>query len=168
LSNDSIIGTVSERLRAMLWAAIEPHDHFGLRNNRDIVFTSPATRLGGHSSQLSLWLYHTTTATQRNAPRPRASNNAPAEPVQPIDLHYLITPQATDAEKNLDLFETVLRTLFAQPVLVLDPTPQGRQVLQISEHHDNALERAQIWHSLRTDFQLAAAYDVTGLQLGTA
>jgi len=153
----------------MLWAAIEPHDHFGLRNNRDIVFTSPATRLGGHSSQLSLWLYHTTTkATQRNAPRPRAPNNAPTELVQPIDLHYLITPQATDAEKNLDLYETVLRTLFAQPVLVLDPTPQGRQVLQISERHDNALERVQIWHSLRTDFQLAAAYDVTGLQLGTA
>jgi len=153
----------------MLWAAIEPHDHFGLRNDRDIVFTSPAARVGGHSSQLSLWLYHTSISeVRRNVARPRASMDKPGTSTEPVDLHYLVTPLATDAEKNLHLYETVLRTFFAQPTLTLDSTPIGHQVLHIASRHDTALERAQLWQGLRTDFQLAAAYDVTGLQLVSA
>jgi len=152
----------------MLWASIEPHDHFGLRHDKDIVFTSPAVRLGGHSSQLSLWLYHMTPATARRSPSPkRPPNSTTGSPSQRLDLHYLITPQATDVDKNLHLIEIVLRTFFAQPVFVLETTPAGRQELRLNPRTETALERTELWRGLGIDYQLAAAYDVSGLQLTT-
>lgn len=150
----------------MLWASIEPHDHFGLRNDKDIVFTSPAARLGGHSSQLSLWLYHLTpTAESRDLPPRRTPNTVDAAPAQRLELHYLITPLATDADKNLHLMEIILRTFAIQPTVTLEAAPAGAQTLRIVQRTESALERARIWQALRTEYQLSAAYDVSGLRL---
>jgi hypothetical protein len=166
LSNHSIIFDVSQQLRAILWAGIEPHAHFGLRNIKDIAFTSPAVRLSGHSSQLSLWLYHVTpTATPRNQPPKRQPAATADAPPLALDLHYLVTPLATDMEKSLHLIEIVLVTFLNQPVITLEDTSSGRQDLSITMRPDTLIDRSQIWQVLRTEHQLSLAYDVAGVQL---
>lgn len=169
MNNHLIIGSVSEHLRNLLWSAIQPHAHFGLRNERDIVFTSPAVRLGGHSSQLSLWLYHTSfSPILRNVPSTRGSNPVVETPALQLDLHYLITPLATDADEDIHLFETVVRTLSSHPVVTLERPSDQPQQLRITPRADSPFDRAAIWQALRTDFHLAAAYDVSGLHLAIA
>jgi hypothetical protein len=114
---------------------------------------------------VSLWLYRVTRdGYALNTPAVRASASQSFQQQLPIDLYYLITPIADDAEAKQVLLGRVLQAFNDHASLggseLLDSLAGSKQQLRVALETLTVQELTQVWYALSEPYQLSISYSV--------
>ncbi len=117
---------------------------------------------------LSIYLYRVTAnTTRRNLPPRRTPTDQRLRPPLPLDLYFLLTPWADDAEKQLRLLGWAMRTLDDTCILpsgLLNAHSPETDIFDENETVELILDplslqdTAVLWENLKANIQPSASY----------
>jgi Pvc16 N-terminal domain len=156
------ISHVTESLQALLRAAIAAG---GPLSGTQVDLRSPR-EIGGTSNQtlLSFWLYRVRRLDElNNAPPQRRPDGRLSMRPLPLNLHYLLTPIASNPLTVQRLLGLAMQAFHQEPRLGADFLhPALLEALQpsvgIHLEPQTPEETTRIWHALHQPYQLSVAY----------
>ncbi|MBI1205834.1 MAG: DUF4255 domain-containing protein [Azospirillum sp.] len=165
MAASSAIGEVTKSLQTLLEAEITQSADFtgipiDLRSPKDIRIAKKPLPL------VSMWLYRVTRLDElTNAPPRRSPPNHVEMPPLPLNLHYLLTPLATDMITAQRLLGRVMQAFFDNAILsdvYLTPALVSSGLSSVSIHFEpHTLEElTRIWEALHEPYDLSSSYDV--------
>ncbi len=127
------------------------------------------------SEGFSLFLYHVTVnMTLRNPPLRRSPDQRRFRPSLPLDLHYLLTPWAADAEKQLRMLGWAVRFLednASVPAGVINKYGNAPDAFQPGDAIELACESLTLpdflglWDKLKPRMQTSITYVARSIQI---
>jgi hypothetical protein len=170
MSDYKVVRAVSNRLRDLVWDAIEKDQDPDLRNfvqvRAAISLANPKETRESDANRLSLWLYHVTeNEFEKNQPPPRSNGHDPISysPLA-LNLFYLITPfgPADNTETLHLLLGRVMQILHDNAIVPLfNPLDEIYEELHIVLCRLSLEELGQIWEALREPYRLSVCYQVS-------
>ena len=136
----------------------------------DVTLDSPASlpkaSTGGESfKKLNLYLYQVTeNEFAKNRPRPTGVDGAQEYPPLALNLHYLLTPYASDAISAHQILTHAMHSLYVNPILAEDSLSESLRLsvaqLTINLCQTSLEELTRIWNALQTPYRLSVSYEV--------
>lgn len=168
MSSYTVLAEVNERLRGLLWEAIDGDDAFDsiVSDEQKIAFTNPTQTFQQPDMRLSLWLYRIEeNEFVKNTPVSRTANGGTglelSFPPLSLDLTYLITPSAGSPQSDLLLLGKVMQVLYDNAVLPLsEPSEDVQEELRIVLARISLEELTRIWEALNEPYRLSVCYRV--------
>jgi hypothetical protein len=160
-------GTIILSLGKALVELLKAHAGFA---EGDIVLRSPIE--AEQTGKISLFLYQVQENPQlRNREPEPIGDNGLRPPPLALDLYYLVTPLAQQAETALGHLEAVMLAFYDQPVLkppLLGPTlvDAGNEAVQVFSHALSLEDTNRLWGIFpNKPYRLSVAYLVTPVQV---
>jgi hypothetical protein len=175
MSNYLVLKHTSAALKDILWREIEliPSMKGFFQSPQAIAFISPREARENDSLKLSLWLYQVTeNEFLKNQPPARLNNSNPLQEVKPplaLNLYYLMTPNKSNAEKELEILGFVMRVLYDNPTVYINAPQDGVfEELRLILCRLNLEELTRIWEALQEPYRLSVCYKVTVVRVDSA
>ncbi len=130
----------------------------------DVSLDSPAVLLsqkGGITrSVLSVFLYRieVDTASRNLPPRKGPEGIRPSTPSLRLNLQFLLTPIAQQADETHLLLNAAMDILNSTPMVPIDPGTQPAKTLEVVPNPLPLGDMAQLWLAFGTPFRLSATY----------
>jgi hypothetical protein len=125
---------------------------------------------------VTLFLYHVSpNAARRNAPPPRAGDGRLEPPALQLDLRFLLTAWAREANTQQAILGWVMRRMEDQPILpaavlnnIAPPSFQPEETVEILLDELSSLDLIRIWEkSVRSPYQLSIPYIARNIAIAT-
>jgi hypothetical protein len=109
---------------------------------------------------VSVWLYKIDRDEfLANRPPERITPTTVRRTPIPVDLHYLVTPLAADAETEQMILGRVLQTLHDDPVFPVDAArPDVTETLRVTLENLDLESISRVWNALAEPYQLCVSY----------
>jgi hypothetical protein len=124
----------------------------------DVTLESPSVLRSGNILSVFLYRVGIDDAVRKSTPV-RSPSEAPAGSAMALNLHYLVTPIAEQAEDAQLLLDAAMEVLDKSPVVQVESSPPlPPRTLEIAFHPLSLDELTHLWLALVTPYRLAVSY----------
>jgi len=133
----------------------------------DVTPENPAVLLSGWKTAagtvLSVFLYLVEVDTSsRHEPYRRISTGAPSSaPPLPLNLHFLVTPIASQSDDAHLLLNAAMDILHRTPVVPIDSPSEEKKTLEVTLNPLSLEEVTRLWIAMGTPYRLSVSYKAT-------
>jgi hypothetical protein len=124
----------------------------------EVTLESPSVLRSGNILSVFLYRVDIDDAVRKSAPV-RSPSEAPVGPAMALNLYYLVTPIAEQAEDAQRLLDAAMEVLDKSPVVEIESLPAlPQRTLEIAFNPLALHELTQLWLALVTPYRLAVSY----------
>jgi hypothetical protein len=157
MGDSTIIKSVGRKLIDMLKSGLSSMPGLTVA---DVTLDSPSVLRSGNILSVFLYRVDIDDANRKNTSAPSPSE-APVRPPLALNLYYLVTPIAEQAEDAHLLLNAAMEILNNTPVVQVESLPTlPQRTLEIASNPLSLDEITRLWLALVTPYRLAMSYVV--------
>ena len=172
MNTHTVISKVDKKLVRLLWNSIKNDSQVNsiISDENQISLASPQIFEIEPSKKLSLFLYQITEfSAMRNQPNEDIKQDKKKPPPLYLTLHYLVTPNTQNTEKDHVLLGKIMR-VFAENPIIVAPQQQGSiskdtTYMRILMNSLTVDELNKLWSILGMHYRLSVSYTMAPIKI---